>query len=111
MERDEWIVIGAMKDNPFKVFSISNSKAEEISTMMKRKISQKDVTCGNICRFVVKFLKNGWTGCPETMVRKQFPELDIFKETLETVSFYIKKQKRCVLLTDPSGRRQKFHLC
>lgn len=73
-----------LKDNPFKVFSISNDKAKEICNMMKKKISQKDLKCGEICRFIIEFLSRGWTGCPENIVEKSFPEFSLYREHMET---------------------------
>lgn len=72
-----------IKQNPFKVFSIPLSKAKEINNMLGKENTRKDLKCGEISRTIISFINRGWTGCPEKMILRKHPELEIYKEYLQ----------------------------
>ena len=73
-----------LKENPFKVFSISLDKAKQISKMFGKSMSMKDAKAGEIARFAIDQMNNrGWMGCPLFIVTRKFPEFELFKDYLE----------------------------
>ena len=72
-----------IKQNPFKVFSIPIEKAKQINQMLGKENLRKDVKCGEISRTIIDFINRGWTGCPESLIKKKHPELDIYRDYVQ----------------------------
>jgi len=72
-----------LKENPFKVFSISMDKAKSISSIFGKEVLKKDLKAGEISRFILESVQRGWTGVPENFVIKRYPEFQLFKDYLE----------------------------
>lgn len=72
-----------LKENPFKVFSISMDKAKSISSIFGKEVLKKDLKAGEISRFILETVQRGWTGVPENFVIKRYPEFPLFKDYLE----------------------------
>jgi hypothetical protein len=72
-----------IKQNPFKVFTVPITKAKDINCIMKKESKKKDIKCGEILRFVFQFTRKGWMACPESLVYRNFPELELYKEYLQ----------------------------
>ena len=70
----------SIKQNPFKVFSIPLAKAKDINKILGKENTRKDVKCGEITRTIIDFINRGWTGCPEQLILKKHPELDIYRD-------------------------------
>ena len=73
----------SLKENPFKVFSISIEKASEISKIFGISYSNSEKKCGEIVRKLQEYIFNGWSGCPEKLLTKLYPNLEILKSKLE----------------------------
>ena len=72
-----------LKENPFKVFSISMDKAKSISSIFGKEVLKKDLKAGEISRFILESVQRGWTGVPESFVIKRYAEFPLFKDYLE----------------------------
>ena len=79
----ENILFRSLKENPFKVSSISLEKAGEINKIFGNTHTPKELRCGSIVRKVQEYITGGWSGCPEILLKKLFPYLEGFKEELE----------------------------
>lgn len=73
----------SLKENPFKVFSIPLDKASRINEIFGKESTKKEFKSGEIVRKIQDFVNNGWSGCPEILLRKLFPDLGSLKENLE----------------------------
>jgi hypothetical protein len=76
-------LFSTLKENPFKVISLSLEKAKQISRMFGKEASLKDIKAGEISRFINDLINRGWMGAPESSVIKRFPEFHLFKDYLE----------------------------
>lgn len=64
-----------LKENPFKVDSLSMDKAAELNTLMGRKNEEKDIIAGKIIRFINEKAKQGWSAVPLSYLHQMFPNL------------------------------------
>ena len=75
-----------LKNNPYSLHSISESKAENICNLLEKKSNNQDILGGKILRFIYKC---GWTSIPLPYITKNFPELysclDYIKEKFPIV--------------------------
>lgn len=76
-------LFSSLKENPFKVFSIPLEKASEINKIFGKSHTNKEYRCGEIVRKLQEYIVNGWSGCPELLLRKLYPNMLHLKEELE----------------------------
>ena len=71
-------------DNPYSVVSISLEKCDRILARSGRHVDKKFRECGKIIRKVAEMMDNyGWTGIPNSVILKNFPDLSDYMEMLK----------------------------
>lgn len=71
-------------DNPYSVVSIPLEKCDRILARSGRHVDKKFRECGKIIRKVAEMMdNNGWTGIPNSVILKTFPNLSEYLEMLK----------------------------
>ena len=63
-------------DNPYKIFSLSMKKCDDICNRLGKEINPEIRKCAEISRTLDEYMnKNGWTGIPSGILVKMFPDV------------------------------------
>ena len=71
-------------ENPYKIYAIPLEKCDDIMKISGKNIDKKQRECGKIIRKISDMMdNNGWTGIPDKMILRMFPNISEYKEILE----------------------------